>query len=126
MSNRLIKTPDTAHIATLARNGYGDASVSELHEIKCAFFQQFSQEQSANEEVTQSDAYAYLDVNNSFIQDLGYQLQGLYFKISKFGRERWYIITTVEVAERKLLSNEVNNVLINLQVAAEPGANQDA
>lgn len=120
MSNRLVKTPDTAYIVALNKNGYGDVSVSSTNEIACAFFDSFSQERSSNQELTQSDAYAYLDKDNAFIKGLGYMLQGLYFKINVFGIDRWYIITTVEVAQRKLLTNEVNNVLINLQVVASP------
>lgn len=120
MSNRLVKTPDTAYIATLSRNGYGDVSVLEENEVQCAFFDQFNQQNATNQELTQSDAYAYLDVNNDFIKGLGYKLQGMYFKTNAFGTDQWYIITTVEVAQRKLLTNEVNNVLINLQVAATP------
>lgn len=120
MSNRLVKTPDTAHIATLARNGYGDIDVSALQEVKCGFFQQFNQQNATNQELTQSDAYAYLDVNNAFIKGLGYKLQGKYFKINVFGVDQWYIITTVTVAQRKLLGNEVNNVLVTLQIVAAP------
>lgn len=120
MSNVKIKTPDTGYIATLTNDGYGDSSVSALNEIACAFFEQFSQEQTTNVEITQSDAYAYLDIDNSFIKGLGYKLEGLYFKINPFGADQWYIITTVDVGQRKLLTNEVNNVLINLQIAAEP------
>lgn len=120
MGNRLVKTPDTAYIASLSKDGYGDVSVSALNEVKCAFFDQFNQQQAANQELTQSDAYAYLDVNNAFIKGLGYKLQGLYFKTNVFGNDQWYIITTVQVAQRKLLTNEVNNVLVNLQVVAEP------
>ena len=120
MSNRLVKTPDTAYIASLSKNGYGDVSVLDENEIKCAFFDQFNQQQAANQELTQSDAYAYLDVNNAYIKNLGYKLQGLYFKTNVFGVDQWYIITTVQVAQRKLLTNEVNNVLVNLQVASKP------
>lgn len=120
MSNVKVKTPDTAFIVALTKNGYGDATVNSLNEIKCAFFQQFNTDQATNQELTQSDAYAYLDIDNAFIKGLGYQLQGLYFKTAPFGVDQWYIITTVEVAQRKLLTNEVNNVLINLQVAAKP------
>ena len=120
MPNRKVKTPDTCYIASLVRNGYGDVSVSEEHEVKCAFFDSFSQDQGANQELTQSDAYAYLDIDNAFIKGLAYKLQGLYFRTAPFGVDQWYIITTVEVAQRKLLTNEVNNVQINLQIAAEP------
>jgi len=122
MSNVKVKTPDTGYIVSLTKNGYGDASVASLNEIKCAFFQQFSQEQDTNKEITQSDAYAYLDIDNLFIKSLGYKIEGLYFKINSFGVDQWYIITSVNVAVRKLLTNEVNNVLINLQVVAEPNA----
>ena len=120
MSNRLVKTPDTGYIVAVTKNGYGDADVSTENEIKCAFFEQFNQQQSENQELVQSDAYAYLDTTNAFIKGLGYQLQGLYFKISPFGVDQWYLITTVQIAQRKLLTNEVNNVLINLQIAAKP------
>lgn len=120
MSNRLVKTPDTAYIASLTRNGYGDVAVLSENQIKCAFFDQFNQQQATNQELTQSDAYAYLDVNNAYIKGLGYKLQGMYFKTNALGIEQWYIITTVQVAQRKLLTNEVNNVLVNLQIAAKP------
>jgi hypothetical protein len=120
MSNRLVKTPDTAYIASSSKDGYGDVTVLEENEVKCAFFNQFSQQQAGNQELTQSDAYAYLDVDNDFIKNLGYQLQGMYLKTNVFGVDQWFIITTVEVAQRKLLTNQVNNVLVNLQVAAKP------
>lgn len=123
MSNRLVKTPDTAYIVDTSSNGYGDATLSSENQIACAFFQQFSREDATNQELTQSDAYAYLDISNAFIKGMGYQLQGLYFKINVFGKEQWYIITTVEVAQRKLLTNEVNNVLVNLQVTVPPEVN---
>lgn len=120
MSNVKVKTPDTGYVVALTKNGYGDAEVASENEIACAFFQQFNQQQSTNQELTQSDAYAYLDIDNAFIQGLGFKLQGLYFKTSPFGKDLWFIITTVQVAQRKLLTNEVNNVLITLQVAAKP------
>lgn len=120
MPNRKVKTPDTAYIASLSENGYGDVSVIDENEIACAFFDSFSREDGQNQELTQSGAYAYLDIDNAYIKNLGYKLQGLYFRISPFDIEQWYIIATVEVAQRKLLTNEVNNVLISLQVAATP------
>lgn len=120
MSVPKVKTLDTGYIVALSKNGYGDASVLSENEIACAFFDQFNQQQATNEELTQSDAYAYLDTSNAFIKGIGYKLQGLYFKTNVFGIDQWYIITTVQVAQRKLLTNEVNNVLVNLQVAAKP------
>lgn len=124
MSNRLVKTPDTAYIAIVSRNGYGDMSALEEHEIKCAFFSQFNRQLATNQELTQSDAYAYLDINNAFIKGRGYKLQGMYFKTNVFGVDQWFAITSVEVAQRKLLTNEVNNVLVNLQVVADPTGGQ--
>lgn len=121
MSNRPVPTPDTAYIVALTKkNMYGDASVLQEHEIPCAFFQQFNRDSASNQNLTQSDAYAYLKRDNEFIVSKAYMLQGLYFRINTFGQDQWYIITTVEVAQRKLLTNEVNNVLVNLQVVAKP------
>jgi hypothetical protein len=124
MSNRPVKTPDTGYIVALSKNGYGDAAVASENEVACAFFQQFNQQQATNQELTQSDAYAYLDKDNTFIKEAGYKLQGYYFKTAPFGTDLWFVITSVQVAQRKLLTNEVNNVVINLQVVAKPlGAN---
>lgn len=120
MSNRKVKTPDTGYIVALTKNGYGDVTVASENEIACAFFQQLSQDQANNVEFTQSTAYAYLDIDNTFIKSLGYELEGLYFRINPFGAERWYRITDVDIAVRKLLTNEVNNVLVNLDVVAKP------
>ena len=120
MSNRKVKTPDTAYIVKLSKDGYGDVSVISENEISCAFFQGFSDEKASNQELTQSDAYAYLDVDDTFISSEGYRLHGMYFKLTQFGVEQWYVITNVEVAQRKLLTNEVNNVLVSLQVTANP------
>lgn len=120
MSQPLVKTPDICTILSVSKNGYADATATASHEIKCAFFEQFNEQESANQELTQSDAYAYLDVKNDYLIGLGYRLQGLYFMTAPLGIEQWYIITTVEVAQRKLLTNEVNNVLVTLEVAAKP------
>lgn len=120
MSNRKVKTPDTGYIVKLTKDGYRDVIGITENEVACAFFQELSQDQATNVDVVQSSAYAYLDVDNDYIKSLGYEIEGLYFKISPFGVERWYRIETVDVAQRKLLTNEVNNVLINLQVVATP------
>lgn len=120
MSVPLVKTPDTGYLVTLSTNGYGDPSVLAENKIACAFFQQYNTQDAANQQLVQSDAYAYLDINDAFIKNLGYKLQGMYFRIAPFGTNQWYIITAVQVAQRKLLTNEVNNVLINLQITAPP------
>jgi hypothetical protein len=120
MSNRKVKTPDTGYIVALTTDGYGDGAIVSENEIACAFFQHFTQEQVTNVNLTQASAYAYLDVDNVYIQSLGYELEGLYFKIAPFGVDQWYRIEDVDVAVRKLLTNEVNNVLVNLQVVAAP------
>lgn len=118
MSNRKVKTPDTGYIASMTPDGYGDVTINNMTEVACAFFQSFNKQHDLNADYTQTNAYAYLDVDNAYIKSLGYKLEGLYFMINSFGVDRWYSIENVNVAQRKLLTNEVNNVLVDLQVVA--------
>ena len=123
MSAPLVKHPDIGYIATIETDGYGDSEVSALNSVKCTFLQQIGASHSNNAELANSSAYVYLDINNVYIRSLGYRLEGYLFKISPFGTpesESWYKITNVVVGQRKLLTNEVNNVHAYLEKIAKP------
>ena len=123
MSAPKVKHPDIGYIATVTEDGYGDGKVTELNEIACTFLQQVGNSHSNNAEVSNSTAHVYLDIDNAYIKGLGYRLEGFLFRISPFGTpesESWYKMVNVQVGQRKLLGNEVNNVHAFLEKIAKP------
>ena len=123
MSAPLVNHPDIGYIATTSDDGYGDSKVTALNEIECTFLLQAGTSHTGNVDVANSTAHVYLDIDNEFILSLGYRLEGFLFKISPFGTaesESWYKISNVQVGQRKLLTNEVNNVHAYLEKIAKP------
>lgn len=119
----MIDLKDTLTLAEVISDGYGDKSVSEVTEIDCLFLQSTSNSHSNNVEVTNSDAHAYLDIENPIVKDRGYRIEGMILKANPFGAdedESWYKITRVVVGQRKLLDNDVDNVHVFLQKVAKP------
>jgi hypothetical protein len=119
----MIAMKDTCQLATMVSNGYGDKSVSVLSTINCLFLQSTGNSHSSNVEIATSDAHIYLDIDNTVIKSKGYRIEGMYLMVNPFGAaddESWYKITKVVVGQRKLLTNEVDNVHAYLQKVAKP------
>jgi len=119
----MITMKDTCQLATLVSDGYGDKSVQVLTTIHCLFLQSTGNSHSGNVEIATSDAHVYLDIENPVIKNKGYRIEGSYLLINPFGaddNESWYKISRVVVGQRKLLTNEVDNVHAFLQKVASP------
>lgn len=119
----MIVMKDTCQLATVSSNGYGDKAIQTLTTVKCLFLQSTGNTHSANVEIATSDAHVYLDIDNPIIRDKGYRLEGMFLMVNPFGAdddESWYKISRVVVGQRKLLTNEVDNVHAYLQKVAKP------
>ncbi len=118
-----IVMKDTCQVATIVSDGYGDRTVT-LESIDCLFLQHSGNTHSNHVEYVNSDAHVYLDIDNPIIKDVGYRIEGRYVLVNPFGAtesESWYKIIQVVVGQRKLLTNEVDNVHAFLQKVASPG-----
>ena len=104
---------DTVKLATTTFDGYGDNTVTVLTEVKSLFIQRTAVEHTSNEDTVQSDAVVYLDPKNQVVLDNAYRLEGMYIIAQPFSQtqeESWYRIIAVNVGQRKLLDNVVDNI----------------
>lgn len=108
-----MKLVDTVKLATTTTDGYGDKTVTVLTDVKSLFVQRTSVDHNTNAEGVQSSAVVYLDPKNQIVLDNAYRLEGMYIIAQPFGQsqnESWYKILDVNVGQRKLLNNVVENI----------------
>lgn len=116
-----MKLVDTVRLATTTSDGYGDKTVTVLTDVSSLFVQRTSVEHNDNIEGVASDAAVYLDPTNEVVLDNAYRLEGMYIISQPFGQaqsESWYRIVGVNVGQRKLLDNTVENIYCQLQKVA--------
>lgn len=108
-----MKYPDTVQLATTTNDGYGDKTATMLTECKAAFVRRMAVEHDISATGIVSDATVYLDPKNGAVaaKALAEDLKGLYIVY----RDNWYSISHVNVAERKLLNNAIDNIYCLLQ-----------
>lgn len=119
----MITMKDTCQLATISTDGYGDRTIDLSTEVDCLFLQSSGYTHTNNVDLMSSDAHVYLDIENPVIYSTGFRLEGRYLLINPFGADddkSWYRVSNVEVGQRKLLNNEVDNVHAFLQRVAKP------
>lgn len=120
---------DTVRLAKTNSDGYGDKTVVALSDIKALFVQRTSYEHDTNTEGIASDAAVYLDPKNPAVlenlrrenKDGRVGLEGMFIIAQPFGTpvgESWYRISRVNVAQRKLLDNAIDNIYCRLEKTA--------
>lgn len=108
-----LRYKDTVILFETSQDGYGDDTVSHSEILNGLFLQGTSENHSNNVDYIGTDAHIYLDIENPFVLENAYRLEGMYILCNPFeGREKqsWYKIARVKVGQRKLLENNVNNV----------------
>lgn len=116
-----MKYVDTVRLAMTTSDGYGDQHVEILSEVAAIFIQRTGVEQGNNETYYTADALVYLNPKDGTVTSNSFRLEGMYVIAQPFGQsqeESWYKITGVNVGQRKLLTNEIDNVLCTLQKVA--------
>lgn len=119
----MIAMKDTCQIAQVSTDGYGDKTLDVLTTVNCLFLQSTGYNHSNNVEMANSDAHVYLDIEEPTIKNVGYRIEGMYLIVNPFGAsddESWYRVSRVVIGQRKLLTNEVDNVHAFLQKVAKP------
>lgn len=115
--NQLLIYKDPLVLIDTTQNGYGDNTVSHIEHINGLFVQGTSQSQQGATEMLGTDAHAYLDIENPYVQANAFRLEGLYLIANIMGgkeNESWYKIRSAKVGQRKLLENDINNVHVFL------------
>lgn len=111
--NLLLDYKDDLLLIETAQDGYGDDSLAHVEEVKGLFLEGTSQSEINYTEMISSDAHVYLDIENDFVKNNAFRLEGMYLVANLYGgieTESWYKISRCKVGQRKLLENDINNV----------------
>nr|DAK73880.1 MAG TPA: hypothetical protein [Caudoviricetes sp.] len=111
--NRFLTYKDDLTIYETDQDGYGDFSILKEVPVKGLFLQGTSSSFQSDTESIATDAHVYLDIENDFIKQNAFRLEGLFIKcntLNGLDNESWYRIVSAKVGQRKLLDNELNNV----------------
>lgn len=111
--NQLLTYKDPVYLIETGQDMYGDNSIIHTEPVLGLFVQGNSQSESRFVEALGTDAHIYLDIDNPYVQENAYRLEGMYIVANLFGgpvNEAWYKIARVKVGQRKLLENDINNV----------------
>lgn len=117
-----IQFNDTITLVTTTPDEYGSEIVDEIAEVNAAIDLNTGYSHSSNQDAVTSDAIAYLDPNDEFIQDNFYRLEEMLVMIDLFGTPEsraWYKITQVNPARDTQLCNRVDHVEVLLKKTTE-------
>ena len=119
---KIVEVKDLCTIYKFSKNGYGDLSVGEKEIVKCLFLYGMSQSESMYTDATQTDAHAYLDIENEFVHRLmtkDFKTESYYFVINRYGQDEWFKIDHVKIGRTVLTDNQDNNVHVFLTKCAK-------
>lgn len=104
-------------------DGYATPIAVEEIEVPALFVASNGYTRSSHVAALESDASAYIDPTHEFTQDNAYRLEGKYVLANPFEAEdskSWYKIIEVNVGQRKLLTNEIDNVEVFFKKSTRP------
>lgn len=107
--------PDIVKLATTTYDGYGDNTITALDEVQAIFIKRARIEHVENKDGEVSDAAVYLSPTNNTVLSVKEDLEGMYIV---YEDTNWYRITSVNIAQRKLLDNAIDNIYCRLEKVA--------
>lgn len=111
--NLLLEYKDPVLLIETGQDGYGDNTVIHIEHLNGLFRLGMSQSESNYVEGLSTDAHIYLDIENQFVKDNAYRLEGMYIVANLQGglqSQAWYKISRCVLGQRKLLDNDYNNI----------------
>lgn len=107
--------PDLITIVETTLDGYGNETVADQAEVEAIWEQNTSWRHGASQDTINSDAVAFVSPDNDFVQDKFNRLEGMMVMAEFFGGTDWYRITSVTVSRDTQLTNEIDNIQLNLK-----------
>lgn len=108
-----VEVKEPCKLIKFGRNKFGDLVPTEIHNSKCLFIFGQSRDEGNFEQTTMTDAHAYLDIDDKFVQSImtkDMKRNAYYFVIDRYGREDWYKIDRIKIGRTVLTDNKDNNV----------------
>lgn len=114
---------DIINIYDYVIDGYGTEKFTDFVSIPSMFFQNTGWANGSNMLEIDSDAYAYVDPENTFVKTNFNRLEGMMVEANPMGDTNtarvWYRIIDVNVGQDKLLCNKIDNIVIRLKKSTE-------
>lgn len=111
--NLLLEYKDPVLLIETGQDGYGDNTVIHVEHLNGLFRLGASQGEANYVEGLSTDAHIYLDIENQFVRENAFRLEGMYIVANLHGgkeNQAWYKISSCILGQRKLLDNDVNNI----------------
>ena len=111
--NLLLEYKDPVLLIETAQDGYGDNMVVHIEHLNGLFRLGASQAEMNFVEGLATDAHIYLDIDNPFVRENAFRLEGMYIVANLHGGDEsqaWYKISRCVLGQRKLLENDLNNI----------------
>lgn len=106
---------DVCRINIYRLNAYGDKYLYASEEVPCLFNWGFSENHSNYVDNIATDATAYVDIDNEFVQEWKYRLEGEYLIMTRHDDEMWFKIQSVDLGITLLTDNVENNCFLRLE-----------
>jgi len=113
---------DEVTIVETEINEYNSESIKSENIVPALFLQKTGFSHGSNQESITSDATVYVDPTNDFVISNFNRLEGMLLKANLFDSPEsitWYRIASVEVAQDKLLCNDIDNIYLSLNKSTE-------
>lgn len=111
--NLLLEYKDPVLLIETGQDEYGDNAIIHVEHLNGLFRLGASQNEANYVEALGTDAHIYLDIENPFVKENAYRLEGMYIVANLHGgkqNQAWYKISSCILGQRKLLDNDLNNI----------------
>jgi len=111
--NLLLEYKDPVLLIETGQDEYGDNAIIHVEHLNGLFRLGASQNEANYVEALGTDAHIYLDIENPFVKENAYRLEGMYIVANLHGgkqNQAWYKISSCVLGQRKLLDNDLNNI----------------
>lgn len=113
---------DTIYLVDPVIDSYGAEKIGQVESIPALYIQNTGWSHQANQDSIQSNGEIYIDPEHWFVIENAYRLEELLVIANPFGAgnpDSWYRIIDVTVAQDKLLTNQIDNIRLELKKTSE-------
>lgn len=113
---------DSVSLVDPVIDSYGGERIGQIEVVPALFIQNTGWQHNDNQTAVTSDGEIYIDPTNSFVVSNFYRLEDLLVIANPFGaasNDSWYRIIDVTVAQDKLLTNQIDNIRLQLKKTTE-------
>lgn len=120
----LLDYKDTVQLVDPLVDEYGGEKIGRVETVNGLFISNTGFNHTSNQSGINSDAELYIDPEHFFVREVYKRLEGMLIIANRYNSEEeesWYRVIDVSIGEDKLLSNQIDNVLLRLKKTTEIG-----